>query len=79
MVAHGGIIAGSPQTVRDEIERQAAELGFNYLLTYLFLGTMSLSDAMAFARTVPRRGDAARGEAVKLHPGAYAAAQPVRG
>jgi alkanesulfonate monooxygenase SsuD/methylene tetrahydromethanopterin reductase-like flavin-dependent oxidoreductase (luciferase family) len=46
MVAHGGIIAGSPQTVRDEIERQAAELGFNYLLTYLFLGTMSLSDAM---------------------------------
>jgi alkanesulfonate monooxygenase SsuD/methylene tetrahydromethanopterin reductase-like flavin-dependent oxidoreductase (luciferase family) len=40
------VIAGSPQTVRAEIERQAAELGFNYLLTYLFLGTMSLPDAL---------------------------------
>ena len=46
MVAHGGIIAGSPQTVRAELERQVAELGINYLLTYLFLGTMSLKDAM---------------------------------
>jgi alkanesulfonate monooxygenase SsuD/methylene tetrahydromethanopterin reductase-like flavin-dependent oxidoreductase (luciferase family) len=46
MVAHGGVIAGSPQTVRAEIERQTAELGINYLLTYLFLGTMTLADAM---------------------------------
>jgi alkanesulfonate monooxygenase SsuD/methylene tetrahydromethanopterin reductase-like flavin-dependent oxidoreductase (luciferase family) len=46
MVAHGGVIAGSPQTVRAELERQVAELGINYLLTYLFLGTMSLKDAM---------------------------------
>jgi hypothetical protein len=29
-----------------EIERQAAELGINYLLTYLFLGTMTLPDAL---------------------------------
>jgi alkanesulfonate monooxygenase SsuD/methylene tetrahydromethanopterin reductase-like flavin-dependent oxidoreductase (luciferase family) len=46
MVAHGGVVAGSPATVRAELERQVAELGINYLLTYLFLGTMSLKDAM---------------------------------
>jgi alkanesulfonate monooxygenase SsuD/methylene tetrahydromethanopterin reductase-like flavin-dependent oxidoreductase (luciferase family) len=45
-VADGSVIAGSPQTVRAEIERQVAELGINYLLTYLFLGTMSLADAL---------------------------------
>jgi alkanesulfonate monooxygenase SsuD/methylene tetrahydromethanopterin reductase-like flavin-dependent oxidoreductase (luciferase family) len=46
MLAHGGVIAGSPQTVRAEIERQTAVLGINYLLTYPFLGTMTLDDAM---------------------------------
>ena len=46
MVAHGGVIAGSPQTVRAALEKLAAELGINYLLTYLFLGTMSLTDAL---------------------------------
>src|SRR5262245_6992452 len=40
------VIAGSPTTVRVEIERQVRELGVNYLLTYLFLGTMSLADAL---------------------------------
>jgi alkanesulfonate monooxygenase SsuD/methylene tetrahydromethanopterin reductase-like flavin-dependent oxidoreductase (luciferase family) len=40
------VVAGSPATVRAELERQVAELGINYLLTYLFLGTMSLKDAM---------------------------------
>ena len=45
-VAEGTVIAGSPETVRAEIERQVAELGVNYLLTYLFLGTMSLADAL---------------------------------
>jgi hypothetical protein len=40
------VIAGSPATVRTEIERQVAELGINYLLTYLFLGDMSLPDAL---------------------------------
>jgi alkanesulfonate monooxygenase SsuD/methylene tetrahydromethanopterin reductase-like flavin-dependent oxidoreductase (luciferase family) len=46
MVAHGGVIAGSPQTVRAALEEQIRELGFNYLLTYLFLGTMALADAL---------------------------------
>jgi alkanesulfonate monooxygenase SsuD/methylene tetrahydromethanopterin reductase-like flavin-dependent oxidoreductase (luciferase family) len=45
-VADRTVIAGSPQTVRAEIERQVEELGVNYLLTYLFLGTMSLPDAL---------------------------------
>jgi hypothetical protein len=45
-VDDGTVISGSPQTVRTAIERQVAELGVNYLLTYLFLGTMSLSDAL---------------------------------
>jgi alkanesulfonate monooxygenase SsuD/methylene tetrahydromethanopterin reductase-like flavin-dependent oxidoreductase (luciferase family) len=45
-VADGSVIAGSPQTVWAEIERQTAELGINYLLTYLFLGTMSLAEAL---------------------------------
>jgi alkanesulfonate monooxygenase SsuD/methylene tetrahydromethanopterin reductase-like flavin-dependent oxidoreductase (luciferase family) len=45
-VADGTVIAGHPETVRAEIERQAAELGINYLLTYLFLGTMTLPDAL---------------------------------
>ncbi len=46
MVAHGGVIAGSPQKVRAEIERQTGELGINYLLSYLFLGTLSLAEAL---------------------------------
>jgi alkanesulfonate monooxygenase SsuD/methylene tetrahydromethanopterin reductase-like flavin-dependent oxidoreductase (luciferase family) len=45
-VADGSVIAGTPQTVYAEIERQTRELGINYLLTYLFLGTMSLADAL---------------------------------
>jgi len=45
-VADGTVIAGRPDTVRAEIERQATQLGINYLLTYLFLGTMSLSHAL---------------------------------
>jgi alkanesulfonate monooxygenase SsuD/methylene tetrahydromethanopterin reductase-like flavin-dependent oxidoreductase (luciferase family) len=45
-VADGTVIAGSPATVRAEIERQAKELGINYLLTYLFLGNMALPDAL---------------------------------
>ncbi len=42
----GTVIAGSPDTVRAEIERQSAELGINYLLTYMFFGTMPLADAL---------------------------------
>ncbi|HXQ83689.1 MAG TPA: LLM class flavin-dependent oxidoreductase [Xanthobacteraceae bacterium] len=45
-VADGTAVAGSPQTVRAELERQLKELGINYLLTYLFLGSMSLADAL---------------------------------
>jgi alkanesulfonate monooxygenase SsuD/methylene tetrahydromethanopterin reductase-like flavin-dependent oxidoreductase (luciferase family) len=44
-VADGSAIAGTPQRVLEEIERQVHELGVNYLLTYLFLGAMSLSEA----------------------------------
>jgi len=42
----GLVIAGSPQTVRAEIERQVDVLGINYLLSYLFLGNMTLPDAL---------------------------------
>lgn len=45
-IADGSVIAGTPEQVVAEIERQQAELGFNYLLTYLFLGTMSLAEAL---------------------------------
>jgi alkanesulfonate monooxygenase SsuD/methylene tetrahydromethanopterin reductase-like flavin-dependent oxidoreductase (luciferase family) len=43
---NGMAIAGSPETVRAEIERQAEMLGINYVLAYLFFGTMTLADAM---------------------------------
>jgi alkanesulfonate monooxygenase SsuD/methylene tetrahydromethanopterin reductase-like flavin-dependent oxidoreductase (luciferase family) len=45
-VADGTVISGDPETVRAEIERQVRELGVNYLLTYLFLGTMTLAEAL---------------------------------
>ena len=38
--------AVADRTVWAEIERQVRELGVNYLLTYLFLGTMALNDAL---------------------------------
>ncbi len=75
-VADGTVIAGSPQTVRAEIERQVEELGVNYLLTYLFLGTMSLADALRSLQTVQHRGHAASGEAVTVIPGPSAARNP---
>ena len=37
---------GLESRVRAELERQVKDLGINYLLTYLFLGTMTLKDAM---------------------------------
>lgn len=49
-VAAGGIIAGSPQTVRAELERQVRALGVNYILSYLFIGTMSLAEALRSLR-----------------------------
>ena len=45
-VEEGSVIVGSPQTVREQIERHVSELGINYLLNYMFLGTMSLADAL---------------------------------
>ncbi len=39
------VIAGSPETVLAEITRQADMLGLNYLIAYLFFGTMTLADA----------------------------------
>ena len=44
-VANGMAIVGSPATVRTAIEREAATLGINYLLGYLFFGTMRYADA----------------------------------
>jgi alkanesulfonate monooxygenase SsuD/methylene tetrahydromethanopterin reductase-like flavin-dependent oxidoreductase (luciferase family) len=44
-VRDGMLIAGTPETVRAAIERQADELGVNYLVAYLFFGTMAFSDA----------------------------------
>ncbi len=40
------VIAGSPETVVSEITQQAAMLGINYLLAYLFFGSMNFDDAM---------------------------------
>ena len=45
-MADGSAIIGTPQRVRDEIERQVDELGVNYLLSYLFLGAMTLEEAL---------------------------------
>ncbi len=45
-VADGSVIYGTPQRVCEEIERQVSELGVNYLLTYLFLGSMTLPEAL---------------------------------
>jgi alkanesulfonate monooxygenase SsuD/methylene tetrahydromethanopterin reductase-like flavin-dependent oxidoreductase (luciferase family) len=42
----GMAIAGSPATVVAEIERQADKLGLNYLLSYLFFGTLTLEQAL---------------------------------
>ena len=36
----------SPETVRRKIEAQVGELGINYLLGYMFFGTLSLPDAL---------------------------------
>jgi alkanesulfonate monooxygenase SsuD/methylene tetrahydromethanopterin reductase-like flavin-dependent oxidoreductase (luciferase family) len=43
--ANGMAIAGSPETVRAKLEAQAGELGVNYIIAYLFFGSLSLADA----------------------------------
>jgi alkanesulfonate monooxygenase SsuD/methylene tetrahydromethanopterin reductase-like flavin-dependent oxidoreductase (luciferase family) len=45
-LADGSLIAGTPDTVVAAIERQSAELGINYLLSYLFFGKMTVADAL---------------------------------
>jgi len=49
-LADGSAIAGSPKTVLVALERQVAELGINYLLTYLFLGNMTFANAQRSLR-----------------------------
>ena len=49
-LATGMVIAGSPRTVVAELRKQHADLGVNYLLAYLFFGTMTMSDAMRSLR-----------------------------
>jgi len=39
------IIAGSPATVRDTLTRHAAAMGVNYMILYMFFGSMKLADA----------------------------------
>ena len=39
-------IVGSPETVRTKLTEQVHKLGINYLIAYLFFGTMTLNDAM---------------------------------
>jgi len=41
----GMAIAGNPDTVREALMAQAKRLGVNYLIAYLFFGTMSFADA----------------------------------
>jgi alkanesulfonate monooxygenase SsuD/methylene tetrahydromethanopterin reductase-like flavin-dependent oxidoreductase (luciferase family) len=45
-VREGTLICGSPQTVLRQIEAQVGALGINYLVAYMFFGTMSLPDAL---------------------------------
>ena len=44
--AMGMAIVGSPETVRAKLTEQVHKLGINYLIAYLFFGTMTLKDAM---------------------------------
>jgi alkanesulfonate monooxygenase SsuD/methylene tetrahydromethanopterin reductase-like flavin-dependent oxidoreductase (luciferase family) len=46
-VKNGMVIVGAPDTVAAAIERQTRELGINYLLTYLFFGTMTFDAAQS--------------------------------
>jgi alkanesulfonate monooxygenase SsuD/methylene tetrahydromethanopterin reductase-like flavin-dependent oxidoreductase (luciferase family) len=42
----GTLIAGTPDMVREEIEKLKHETGINYLISYPFFGQMDFSDAM---------------------------------
>ena len=45
-LAEGSTIAGTPEGVRAEIERQIDALGINYFIGYFMFGTMTLTDAL---------------------------------
>jgi len=49
IVASGQAIAGSPQTVRDAIARQAAESGVNYVLARFAFGDLTLEESLRSA------------------------------
>jgi len=55
IVNTGQAIAGSPQTVRDAIARQAAQSGVNYLLARLAFGDLTLEESLASAELFARR------------------------
>ncbi len=44
--SQGMVVAGSPETVVRELTRQTEFLGVNYLVLYMFFGTLSLPQAM---------------------------------
>ncbi|MBM3607415.1 MAG: LLM class flavin-dependent oxidoreductase, partial [Alphaproteobacteria bacterium] len=44
--AQGMVIAGSPSTVARELRKQVEFLGVNYLVLYMFFGTMTLAQAL---------------------------------
>ena len=45
-IEEGSVIVGSPRRCARRSSATSRELGINYLLTYMFLGTMSLTDAL---------------------------------
>ena len=45
-VKMGTLIAGTPETVVAQIREQVAELGINYLISYMFFGCMTLPQAL---------------------------------
>ena len=54
IVKSGQAIAGSPQTVREAIARQAAESGVNYVLARLAFGDLSLQESLRSAELLAR-------------------------
>ena len=46
----GSIIAGTPETVRADIERQTKEIGVNHMNFAMFFGNMTLADALRSQR-----------------------------
>src|SRR5258708_34324953 len=55
IVKSGQAIAGSPQTVREAIARQAAKSGVNYVLARLAFGDLSLEESLQSTELFARR------------------------